>query len=156
MAQNNYTPLYRNSADGLLYFRNSDGSYTVQEAGGGDLQDAITAGSTLTEEVVINNPDYNTTIKAQTQRVNLVSGDSEFVNETAELSVGWGSTSLYIQDVGGANYVQMEFTPTTATLAFNTDTKNIARETEVSGSFETVDGKIVTVVNGIITAITPV
>jgi hypothetical protein len=126
------------------------------EGGGGTLQDALTAGSTLTAETTINNPDYNTTIKAQTQRVNLVSGDSEYVNEVAELSVGWGSTNLYIQDVGGANYVQMEFTPTTATLAFNTDTKNIARETEASGSFETVDGKIVTVVNGIITAITPV
>jgi hypothetical protein len=32
MAQNNYTPLYRNSADGLLYFRNNDGSYTEQDS----------------------------------------------------------------------------------------------------------------------------
>jgi hypothetical protein len=126
------------------------------EGGGGTLQDAITAGSTLTEDVVINNPSNNTTIKSEVNSVFLSAGDSEFVNDAAEVSVSLSTIGLYVQNTGAADSTQVSITPTTATINFGSGAKNIALETEASGSFETVDGKIVTVVNGIITAITPV
>jgi hypothetical protein len=131
------------------------------------LQQVLNTDSTITENVTIDNPgneiviesvdgaDSSTltvtpyAIDAQAGTVFIQSGSgTDFSKVTTNINF----CELYSEDSGG-EYTEMKVTAAGITIQKEDGPRVIAYENAISGSFETVDGKIVTVVNGIITAI---